>query len=76
MITVLQNSDHPVHTIFFDSKNREKILKVFSPEIPFFSVETFYKKKIRQESVILKNDSPAIRGMIYKVQHLVEVKEI
>jgi len=25
---------------------------------------------------VLKNDSPAIRGMIYKVQHLVEVKEI
>jgi len=25
---------------------------------------------------VLKNDSQAIRGMLYKVQHLVEVKEV
>ena len=26
--------------------------------------------------IVIKNDSPSIRGMIYKVQHLIEIKEI
>jgi len=30
----------------------------------------------KMNHTVLKNDSPSIRGMIYKVQHLVEVKEI
>jgi len=31
-------------------------------------------KKIR--SVVVKDDNPAIRGMIFRVRHLVEVEEI
>ena len=31
-------------------------------------------KKIR--STVVKDDSPAIRGMIFRVRHLVEVEEI
>lgn len=27
-------------------------------------------------STVVKEDSPAIRGMIFKVKHLVEVKEV
>ena len=30
----------------------------------------------KMNHIVLKNDSQAIRGMINKVQHLVEVKEI
>ena len=30
----------------------------------------------KMNHVVIKNDSPSIRGMIYKVQHLVEVQEI
>ena len=30
----------------------------------------------KMNHIVLKNDSQAIRGMIYKIQHLVEVKEI
>ena len=26
--------------------------------------------------IVIKNDSPSIRGMIYKVKHLIEIKEI
>jgi large subunit ribosomal protein L30 len=38
------------------------------------TVESFGLKKIRQ-SVVL-NDSPAIRGMINSVNHLVKVEEV
>ena len=31
-------------------------------------------KKIN--SSVIHNDSPSIRGMIYKVKHLIEIKEI
>ncbi|NOK60999.1 MAG: 50S ribosomal protein L30 [Chloroflexi bacterium AL-W] len=27
-------------------------------------------------SVVVKNDTPAIRGMVFKVRHLVDVEEI
>jgi large subunit ribosomal protein L30 len=30
----------------------------------------------RPNYVVIHNDTPAIRGMIQKVQHLVEVKEV
>ncbi len=30
----------------------------------------------RPNKSVVKNDSPQIRGMIYKVQHLVKVEEI
>ena len=30
----------------------------------------------KMSSLVIKNDSPAIRGMIYKVKHLIEVKEL
>ena len=30
----------------------------------------------KMNHLVVKNDSPSIRGMIYKVQHLVEVQEI
>ncbi len=55
LIKVLKKSDHPLHTIFFNSKIREKILGFFPAELPFFSIEGIYKKKVRQQSVILKN---------------------
>ncbi|MCA0758427.1 50S ribosomal protein L30 [Paenibacillus sp. N4] len=38
------------------------------------TVESFGLKKIRQ-SVVL-NDSPAIRGMVNSVNHLVKVEEV
>lgn len=44
------------------------------PETQRTTVKTLGLKKIRQ-SVVL-NDNPAIRGMVNKVSHLVEVKEI
>ncbi|SMO79598.1 50S ribosomal protein L30 [Melghirimyces algeriensis] len=30
----------------------------------------------KREQTVIQNDSPAIRGMINKVKHLVEVKEV
>ena len=30
----------------------------------------------RLNHIVVKNDSPSIRGMIYKIKHLIEIKEI
>jgi len=38
------------------------------------TVEALGLKKIR--SVVVKDDNPSIRGMIFRVRHLVEVEEI
>lgn len=38
------------------------------------TVEALGLKKIR--STVIKNDNPAMRGMIFVVQHLVKVEEI
>ncbi|GAA0304390.1 large subunit ribosomal protein L30 [Gracilibacillus halotolerans] len=38
------------------------------------TVKTLGLKKIRQS--VVREDTPAVRGMINKVSHLVEVKEI
>jgi large subunit ribosomal protein L30 len=38
------------------------------------TVEALGLKKIRSE--VVHEDSPAIRGMIFRVKHLVEVEEI
>ena len=40
---------------FFNSKTRKEILRIFTPEIPFFSIGNFYKNKYRQEPVFIKN---------------------
>ena len=38
------------------------------------TLEALGIKKINH--IVIKNDSPAIRGMIYKVKHLIEIKEV
>ena len=38
------------------------------------TLEALGIKKINH--IVIKNDSPSIRGMIDKVQHLIEIKEI
>ena len=38
------------------------------------TLEALGIKKINH--IVIKNDSPSIRGMIYKVKHLIEIKEI
>tara|TARA_B100000029_G_scaffold194130_1_gene192161 strand:+ start:472 stop:660 length:189 start_codon:yes stop_codon:yes gene_type:complete len=38
------------------------------------TLEALGIKKINH--IVVKNDSPAIRGMIYKVKHLIEIKEV
>tara|TARA_B100000686_G_C16353436_1_gene744003 strand:- start:95 stop:283 length:189 start_codon:yes stop_codon:yes gene_type:complete len=38
------------------------------------TLEALGIKKINH--IVVKNDSPSIRGMIYKVKHLIEIKEI
>ena len=38
------------------------------------TLEALGIKKINH--IVIKNDSPSIRGMIVKVQHLIEIKEI
>jgi large subunit ribosomal protein L30 len=38
------------------------------------TMEALGLRKIRQ--VVVKDDNPAIRGMIFKVKHLVKVEEI
>jgi len=55
LIKVLKKSDHPLHAIFFNSKIREKVLGFFPTEMPIFFIDAFYKNKIRQQSVCLKN---------------------
>ena len=67
LIKVLQKSDHPLHTIFFNSKISEKILGYFPPEVPFFSIEANYKNKFRQESVYLKN------GLLFSQNYQIEI---
>ena len=37
-------------------------------------VQAFYA--LGQDPVVVKNDDPAIRGMIFKVKHMVKVEEI
>ncbi|MEI7027592.1 50S ribosomal protein L30 [Paenibacillus sp. y28] len=44
------------------------------PEDQRVTVNTLGLRKIRQ--TVVHNDNPAIRGMVKKVQHLVEVKEV
>ncbi len=55
LIKVLKKKDHPLHDIFFNSKTRKEILRIFTPGIPFFSIGNFYKNKYRQEPVFIKN---------------------
>tara|TARA_Y100001970_G_scaffold286511_1_gene408860 strand:+ start:504 stop:1805 length:1302 start_codon:yes stop_codon:yes gene_type:complete len=55
LINVLKITDHPLHTMLFDSKIREKILRIFSPELPFFSIEIFCNNKFRHQSVTIKD---------------------
>jgi large subunit ribosomal protein L30 len=39
--------------------------------------ETVYSLGLRKlNQVVIKSDTPAIRGMIFKVQHLVTVEEV
>tara|TARA_B110001454_G_C12301669_1_gene259768 strand:- start:172 stop:360 length:189 start_codon:yes stop_codon:yes gene_type:complete len=38
------------------------------------TLEALGIKKINH--IVIKNDSPSIRGMVYKVKHLIEIKEI
>jgi len=38
------------------------------------TLEALGIKKINH--IVIKNDSPSIRGMIYKIKHLIEIKEI
>ncbi|UOF91911.1 50S ribosomal protein L30 [Fodinisporobacter ferrooxydans] len=44
------------------------------PEDQRLTVRTLGLKKIQQS--VIHNDTPGIRGMVQKVSHLVEVKEI
>lgn len=44
------------------------------PEDQRKTVEALGLRKIRQ--TVVKQDNPAMRGMIYKVKHLLDVKEI
>lgn len=44
------------------------------PEDQRLTVQTLGLRKIRQ--TVVQPDNPAIRGMVNKVSHLVEVKEI
>jgi large subunit ribosomal protein L30 len=44
------------------------------PEVQRVTLRTLGLKK--REQTVIQQDNPAIRGMIEKVKHLVEVKEI
>jgi large subunit ribosomal protein L30 len=44
------------------------------PEDQRATVKALGLRKIHQ--TVVKQDNPAIRGMIFKVKHLVEVKEV
>ncbi|EGK09761.1 50S ribosomal protein L30 [Desmospora sp. 8437] len=44
------------------------------PEPQRVTLQTLGLKK--REQTVIQNDNPAIRGMIEKVKHLVEVKEV
>lgn len=44
------------------------------PETQRLTVQTLGLRKLHQ--TVTKQDNPAIRGMVNKVSHLVEVKEI
>jgi large subunit ribosomal protein L30 len=44
------------------------------PETQKVTVNTLGLRKLNQ--IVVHNDTPAIRGMINKVNHLVEVKEL
>ncbi|PTX58198.1 LSU ribosomal protein L30P [Melghirimyces profundicolus] len=44
------------------------------PESQRVTLRTLGLKK--REQTVIQNDSPAIRGMINKVKHLVDVKEV
>lgn len=44
------------------------------PEDQKVTVRTLGLRKLNQ--IVVHNDTPQIRGMIFKVSHLVEVKEI
>ena len=55
LIKVLKNKDHPLYAIFFHSKTRKEILRIFTSDIPFFSIVNFHNNKYRQEPVFIKN---------------------
>jgi hypothetical protein len=55
LISVLPNKEHLLHAIFFNSKTRKEVFKIFTPDLPFFSIGSFYKNKYRQEPVFIKN---------------------
>ena len=44
------------------------------PEDQRVTVKTLGLRKIHQS--VVQEDNPAIRGMVFKVKHLVEVKEV
>jgi large subunit ribosomal protein L30 len=44
------------------------------PETQRVTVRTLGLRKLHQ--IVVHNDSPAIRGMVNQVSHLVEVKEV
>jgi len=56
LILVLKNSQHPMFRILFEPTTRKIVLNEFSPETPLFIVEVQYKNKIRQETVVFKDD--------------------
>jgi large subunit ribosomal protein L30 len=79
-------SDKPLHNANFKkgerpyeiSNKRVQVTLVKSPiaslEIHKKTVEALGLKKIRDTKVF--NDSPALRGMLFRVRHMVEVQEL
>ena len=72
--TTFKKGDHPYEL----SKNKIKVTLVKSTiaclDDQKKTVEALGLRKIRQSKVF--NDNAAIRGMIFKVKHLVEVEEV
>jgi large subunit ribosomal protein L30 len=63
------------------AKKKTKQIKITLVKSPISSlkkhratIEALGLRKIHQS--VVKEDNPAMRGMIFKVQHLVEVEEI
>jgi hypothetical protein len=56
LILVLKNSQHPLFRFLFEPTIRKTVLDEFSPETPLFTVEVHHKNKIRQETVVFKDD--------------------
>jgi hypothetical protein len=56
LILVLKKSQHPLFRLLFEPTIRKTVLDEFSPETPLFTVEVHHKNKIRQETVVFKDD--------------------